>query len=63
VQRLLRAPGEREARWVHLLCGEPVVRSASAQPAAAAAPDTLAALEARVAALEDQLRRLLSAAE
>jgi hypothetical protein len=33
VRRLPKAPGEREARWVHLLCGEP----AEAGPAAGAA--------------------------
>jgi uncharacterized protein len=64
VLHLARAPGEREARWVHLLCGEPVLRSApAAGPSAAASPDVLAALEARVAALEAQLSRLLLRAE
>jgi uncharacterized protein len=63
VLRLARAPGEREARWVHLLCGEPAVRSAAAEPLVASSPDALAALEARVAALEAQMARLLSAGE
>jgi uncharacterized protein len=62
VLRLARAPGEREARWVHLLCGEPVQRSVSAEPATAVVErDALAALEARVAALEAQVGRLLRA--
>ena len=53
VVRLPRAPGSREARWAHLLCGE----VAAATPPPAAAPDTdllarIDALEARVARLE-----------
>jgi uncharacterized protein len=59
VVRLERAPGEREARWAHLLCGE-VARATAAEvrPAASA----FEALEARVAALEAQVARLLSGA-
>lgn len=64
VIKLARAPGEREARWAHLLCGE-VARGA----VAAAAADSSgvdwhslqadhARLEARVAALEAQLAAL-----
>ncbi len=30
VVKLARAPGEREARWAHLLCGEPVLPAAGA---------------------------------
>jgi uncharacterized protein YceH (UPF0502 family) len=53
VVKLPRAPGSREARWAHLLCGE----VAAATPPPAAAPDTdllarIDALEARVARLE-----------
>jgi uncharacterized protein len=60
VQRLSRSPGEREARWVHLLSGEPAQRPLSAEPAATMTElDALAALEARVAALEAQVGRLL----
>jgi uncharacterized protein len=70
VIKLARAPGEREARWVHLLCGE-VARGEGARGAAAAAAVAdsggldwhslqadHARLEARVAALEAQLAAL-----
>jgi hypothetical protein len=52
--KLARAPGEREARWSHLLCGA-VATTASAPPVPS--NDLLArveALEARVARLEQQ---------
>jgi uncharacterized protein YceH (UPF0502 family) len=59
VRRLPRAPGQREERFAHLLCGEPEdvpVRVESA-PRAAETRDSLMArieaLEARVAALEE----------
>src|SRR5690606_6283779 len=60
VVQLPRAPGSREARWAHRLCG-PV--DTSAPPAAAAAPPAaapgpapeLAVLSTRVAALEMEL--------
>jgi uncharacterized protein YceH (UPF0502 family) len=56
VVKLARAPGAREARWAHLLCGE-VLNAAPPPPPSPerTAPDLLArleALEARVAALE-----------
>lgn len=70
VVKLPRAPGEREARWAHLLCGEPVAE----QPRAGAAHDAeggavsageLAAIKAeqtrlaaQVEALRAQVRRL-----
>ncbi len=60
VRRLARAAGAREARWAHLLCGEPEPVAAAREQAAAQA-DVLAALEARVASLEAQLQRLLRA--
>jgi uncharacterized protein len=64
VLRLVRAPGEREARWVQLLCGEPAQRAAPAEPTVEVLePDAFAALEARVSALEAQLGRLLRAEE
>jgi uncharacterized protein len=64
VVKLARAPGAREARWAHLLCGEPPrsaieVQTLPDQPS----PSALAALEARVAALEKQVARLSGAAE
>jgi uncharacterized protein len=55
VVKLPRAPGSREARWAHLLCGE--VIAASAATAASQGDDLLArieALESRVARLETQ---------
>lgn len=61
VRLLERAPGQKEARYAHLLCGEdeiPDVAVTASAPGGAAA-GRLEALEARVAALEDQLRALL----
>ena len=37
--KLARAPGERESRWAHLLCGEVAMPVASAEPALGATPD------------------------
>jgi uncharacterized protein len=67
VRRLPRAPGEREARWVQLLCGEPEIapRAAVAERGHDIAPATdvsvgeMAALRAeqtRLAAEVDRLR-------
>ena len=64
VQLLPKAPGAREARWAHLLCGEPVVPAssgASTTPSAAADDRRIEALEARIATLEAQVQRLCSA--
>lgn len=71
VRRLARAPGAREARWVHLLCGEPAGAGAAhaalaARPAAgeggAGAPaspgDALERLAERVARLEAEVAAL-----
>jgi uncharacterized protein len=58
VARLARAPGAREPRWVHLLCGDaPHVQHTADEPAAT--PSQWEQLEARVAALEAQLAALL----
>jgi len=54
VVQLPRAPGAREARWAHLLCG-PVDVTAAAT-AAPAAPE--GGLAARVAALESEVAQL-----
>ena len=54
VQKLPRAPGAREQRWVHLLCGEPDLQSFAFAPAASDASDLLA----RVTALENSVARL-----
>jgi uncharacterized protein YceH (UPF0502 family) len=55
VVKLARAPGAREARWEHLLCGAPLlpVAAPAVEPAV---PD--GALLARIEALEAQVRRL-----
>jgi uncharacterized protein YceH (UPF0502 family) len=64
VVRLARAPGAREARWAHLLCGEPAVPAAAATPAGGTVDDAvlqlgdLAALRAEQAALREEVRAL-----
>ena len=57
VVRLPRAPGAREQRWAHLLCGMPEISDAgeAAEPLARR-PD----LEARIAALEHEVAALRS---
>lgn len=60
VVQLARAPGSREARWAHLLCG-PVDTSApapAAQPESAAAAASEGGLAARVGALESEVAQL-----
>lgn len=64
-QMLPRAPGTRESRWVHLLCGEAMV-AAGELPVAQAAPGAdilaeLATLRAEVAALRDEVAALRAA--
>ena len=60
VVELRRAPGARESRWTHLLCGAPAAEAAPAPTSGVPAPadDRIAALEARVAALEERLADL-----
>ncbi len=56
--KLARAPGMREQRWAHLLCGPVAAADAGAEAApAGAAPD----LAARIEALESELAGLRSA--
>lgn len=55
VQQLDRAPGQREERFVHLLCG-PIDAGAFAAPAVSSGRTS--DLEARVATLEEQVARL-----
>jgi len=57
VQRLERAAGQKEARWVQLLEAGAAERAATAAPAAAAPRSSgrVEELEARVAALEERL--------
>jgi len=63
VVKLARAPGEREARWAHLLCGEPVLPAVSASAASVGdgggvAAGELAALRGEVTRLADELAAL-----
>jgi uncharacterized protein YceH (UPF0502 family) len=59
VVRLARAPGSREARWAHLLCGDVAAPAASAalEPPPPA-PSELAALREEVARLRALVTRL-----
>jgi uncharacterized protein YceH (UPF0502 family) len=65
VQKLPKAPGAREARWAHRLCGElsaEAMASTSASPSASPSDDgQVAMLEARVSELERQLAELKAA--
>jgi uncharacterized protein len=63
VRKLARAPGAREARWAHLLCGEPAVPEASAlvtppDDALVVAVGELAAIKAEQAKLLEQMEEL-----
>lgn len=60
VVKLARAPGAREARWAHLLCG-PVDAAALAEAPAAEAGGS--ALQQRVAALEAEVAALRAAVQ
>lgn len=70
VVKLLRAPGERESRWMHLLCGEVSV-SAPAWSGAEAGerepggvtPDEYEALKAEQQRLADEVARLQTMVE
>lgn len=55
VQKLPRAPGAREQRWTHLLCGEPDLQALASQYPAASEPSDLLA---RVTSLENAVARL-----
>ncbi|WIT11627.1 YceH family protein [Paucibacter sediminis] len=55
VQRLPRAPGAREQRWAHLLCGEPVYIEAAAGPAPRRDDDELHQLREEQKALRAEL--------
>ncbi|MFM2346084.1 MAG: hypothetical protein RL654_837 [Pseudomonadota bacterium] len=68
VRKLPRAPGARESRWVHLLCGEVQADAASAEPGALVAAvadaglaEEVAVLRAEVAELRARLDRLTAA--
>ena len=53
---LARQPGQKEARWTHLVGGQPDVQTAVFEPTAREAPT--AGLSQRVADLEDRVERL-----
>lgn len=57
VVKLPKAPGAREARWAHLLCG-PVASSAHAVAAAQPRDEEVALLRAEVAALRSLVNRI-----
>lgn len=65
VRQLPRAPGAREQRWVHLLCGPVADTDAAAAPSPtfAPSPDHARGLQARVDALEDEVALLRSAVQ
>ena len=60
VAKLPRAPGEREHRWAHLLCGEVSIPDAapSSRAEATASPSEFEALRISHRALEDKVARL-----
>ena len=62
VRELARQPGARETRWAHLLSGEPVIPAAPATNApvgeASVSGSELAAMKARIDALEATVERL-----
>lgn len=62
VMELPRAPGARETRWAHMLCGTPATPAYAASESAASATSGLAArvtqLEAEVAQLHRQIESL-----
>lgn len=65
VVKLQRTPGERESRWMHLLCGE-VVQADTRQDAAAdetIAPSEFEVLKAEHRQLADQVARLRALVE
>jgi len=62
VRKLARAPGAREARWAHLLCGEPTAEVQVAAPSAA--PDSaLVTAVGELAAIKAEQARLLAQIE
>jgi uncharacterized protein len=59
VVKLPRAPGTREQRWAHLMCGPVDLSAPAAAPAASgAAEEDVIALTRRVAGLEDTVEQL-----
>lgn len=59
VVKLPRGPGEREPRWAHLLCGEPVMPAAApGHTSAAMADETGASWRQELAAVKAEQQRL-----
>ena len=58
VVRLARAPGAREARWAHLLCGEPVLPPGMQRAAADFETESVAVGAGEFAALKAEQTRL-----
>jgi uncharacterized protein len=61
VVKLARTPGERESRWMHLLCGEPspeLMRSAGGDAEESLPPGELEGLRAQQRALSERVERL-----
>ena len=59
VVKLARAPGEREARWAHLLCGEVEPARAAPEAESGSEIEALRAEQARVSARLDELSALV----
>ena len=57
---LPRAPGARESRWMHLLCGPVDLSQPLAAPQASALGERVAQLEAQVAQLQTTVQQLCS---
>jgi len=59
VVRIPRAPGQREDRYAHLLCGKPEIETVAKQaPAGLVEADRIAMLEKDVADLKEEVARL-----
>jgi uncharacterized protein len=58
VVKLPRSPGEREARWAHLLCGEVALPAASAPSAARELAGDMSVSAGEIAALKAEQARL-----
>jgi hypothetical protein len=58
VRHLERQPGQKETRWAHLLCGEPAIPAASEDAAPRGRQSAGSGLEERIAALEATVERI-----
>jgi uncharacterized protein YceH (UPF0502 family) len=57
-KKLARQPGQKEARYAHLLSGEPAIEGSAAESMAAAPPSRIQQLEADVAELRAEVADL-----